>query len=390
MPTRRQILAGMAVLPLAGMAFPALGAQGDGDRRLVVVVLRGAMDGLSAVPAFGDPDFARLRGPLDLGRPGGEGGVLDLDGTFGLHPRLAGLHRLYGKGELAVIHAVATPYRERSHFSGQDTLENGTSSATGARDGWLARTLPMVTPDDAVAVAESVPYLLRGAAHVTAWTPSRRMPVDEDTMDRLETLYAEDPALSNVLGEALLADSLAGEPEPAQPGAPRRDRFQVQMSAAARFLSQPSGPRIAVLNSVGWDTHINQPGRLERQFTSLDAGIEALRAGLGDAWRRTAVLVVSEFGRTVAINGSRGTDHGTGGAAFLLGGAVNGGRVLADWPGLAQDRLLDGRDLRPTLDLRAVAKGVLHDHLKIAGGALDSRIFPESGSARAVRDLIRA
>jgi uncharacterized protein (DUF1501 family) len=389
MPTRRQILGAMAALPLAGLALPVW-AQESGERRFIVVILRGGLDGLSAVQAYGDPDFAGMRGTLALGKPGTQGGVLDLDGTFGLHPSLAGLHTLYGKGELAVIHAAASPYRERSHFSAQDTLENGTNSATGARDGWLARTLPLVRPEGAIAIAEAIPYLLRGGPNVTAWAPSSRKAVDEDTMSRLQMLYAEDPLLSSALEEALQADALAGDTATAHKGGPPPDRFRTQMEAAARFLLQPTGPRVAVVNFGGWDTHAIQNSRLHQLLARLDNGMDGLRTGLGEAWRHTAVLVVTEFGRTVAINGTGGTDHGTAGIAFLAGGAINGGRVIADWPGLARASQLDGRDLRPTTDLRAVAKGVLADHMKLSAAALDSRIFPESGSVKAIEGLIRA
>jgi uncharacterized protein (DUF1501 family) len=387
MPTRRQILGAMAVLPLAGVTFPSWAAPGGGER-LVVVILRGGLDGLSAVQPHADPDFARVRGPLALGAPDG---LLDLDGTFGLHPSLARLHGLYRKGEAAVLHATTTPYRDRSHFSGQDTLENGTTSATGARDGWLARALPMVRPgSDAIAVSESVPYLLRGAKRVASWAPASRRPVDEDTMARLTLLYAEDPLFAGALDEALQADALSGKPGRAKTDGPPPDRFSVLMDSAARFLAKPDGPRVAVVNMGGWDTHTNQNARLTRLLGSLDSGLDTLCTTLGDAWRRTAVLVVTEFGRTVAINGTKGTDHGTGGIALLAGGAIKGGRVIADWPGLAQASLLDGRDLRPTLDLRAAAKGLLHDHLRIATSALDTTVFPESGGVRPLQGLIRA
>ncbi|MGE0667394.1 MAG: DUF1501 domain-containing protein [Sphingomonadales bacterium] len=391
MPTRRQLLGAMMAAPLATLSFPAIGwANAPGRARFVVLILRGGMDGLSAVPAHADPALASRRGPLDLGSP--RDGVLDLDGTFGLHPGLPTLHALYGSGELAVIHAVSSPYRDRSHFSGQDVLENGTLTDRGAGDGWLGRALAHAAPapETAIAVRETVPLLLRGGKGVMSWSPSALPDVDADTLERVAMLYEGDPLFAEALDAAIGINRMAGsEIDGADRQAGRLRRVGVLMEAAGRFLAADDGPSVAAVDIGGWDTHARQSGLLGSQFAMLDQGVASLREALDAAWRHTAVLTITEFGRTVAANGSGGTDHGTGGVSFLLGGAVKGGRVIADWPGLSPSALLDGRDLRPTTDLRAVAKGILADHLHVAGGALDTVVFPGSENVRPMQGLIR-
>lgn len=383
MPTRRRILQAMAALPILSLGFPALAHPSAGEARLMVLVLRGGMDGLAAVPAPGDPAYAARRGALAVPKAD----VLDLDGTFGLHPGLSTLHALYGKGELAILHACCSPYRDRSHFAAQDMLENGMVPGRRAADGWLARALPY-TESHAIAVGETVPLLLRGGKGAASWAPSAMPVIDEDTLRRIAMLYEADPLFAEALDSALGANAIASDAARRRPGP--ADRFRTLMGAAGRFLAAPEGPRVAVVELGGWDTHSDQRGRLDRQFGVLDQGIAALRDSAGTAWPAMAVLAVTEFGRTAAINGTGGTDHGTGGAAFLLGGAVRGGRVVADWPGLQSAALLDGRDLRPTTDLRAIIKGVLRDHLGVPRQALDTAVFPESGSVAPLSGLIRA
>jgi uncharacterized protein (DUF1501 family) len=394
MLTRRTLLSRSVQCAALAAAAPRLVlADRPGDARLVFVILRGALDGLAAVPPYGEPRYAALRGELALASPTSSGGALKLDGTFALHPSLANLYALYGAGELAVLHAVATPYRERSHFDGQAVLENGGTAAPALHDGWLNRTLGAFatsTREAAIAVADNVPLVLRGHRPVTSWAPSRLPDAPDDTLERIKELYANDTLLGARLRDALATKAMAGD---AGGGARGRADGQLQglASAAARFLAAPDGPRIAVLEATGWDTHANQgaeQGQLAARLGGLDAAIAALQRDLGDAWQRTAVLVVTEFGRTVAVNGTRGTDHGTGTCAFLAGGAVRGGRVLADWPGLAERNLYQARDLKPTTDLRAVFKGVLRDHLRVAPGALDTQVFPASAGAAAMDGLI--
>ncbi len=388
---RRHFLAAAGAGGLA-LACPGLAlARTDSDARLVLVILRGALDGLAAVPVIGDPSYRRQRGALAIAAPGTADGALALETDFALHPALTGLHARYRQQELLVFHAVATPYRERSHFDGQDWLEAG---AGRARDGWLNRSLESLpqtgTGESGIALGSTLPLALRGAAPVTNWAPSRLPDADKDTLRRISLLYAEDPLLAARFSEALHAAAIAGTMDGAgRAFGPRA--FEQLARAAGRFLAAPDGPRIAVLESTGWDTHANQgaaKGQLANRLQGLDRGLEELAAALGAAWSDTAVIVVTEFGRTVAVNGTNGTDHGTASCAFLLGGAVAGGRVIADWPGLATGDLHEARDLRPTMDLRSVFKGVLHDHLGVAPGQLEDRVFPGSRAAAPLGNLL--
>jgi uncharacterized protein (DUF1501 family) len=367
--------------------FARLAAAGTNpDARFVLVILRGGLDGLAAVPPYAEPRYAELRGPLALGAPGTDGGALDLDGTFGLHPALTNLHSMYRAREALVLHATSTPYRDRSHFDAQHVLEAGGVNPGAAAGGWLNRAL--VALDDAgnareaVALADTVPLVLRGELAVTSWAPSRLPETDDDTLLRVRRLYeAADPGLAQALYDALEARAIVGDTSEQRMDGRAGLRIAPLASAAARFLASPEGPRIAVLDAGGWDTHANQGGTqgpLAQRLRGLDDGLQTLRSELGAHWRETTVVVVTEFGRAVAVNGTRGTDHGTAGCAFLAGGAVRGGRVLGDWPGLAARDLHEGRDLRATTDLRALFKAVLHDRFGVAEAALASTVFPSS------------
>ena len=396
MTTRRealQRLGGMAALTgLPGLAFSA---TSTGERRLVFFFLRGGMDGLSAVPPYGDPHYAPRRGALAVGAPGTPGGALDLDGHFGLSPNLAEMHKLYAARELAVLHAVATPYRERSHFDAQNLLENGTAKPFGRETGWLNAALASAggtgSTTGGFALGQSIPLVMRGPAQVGSWSPSR-LPVPEaDLLERLAELYRGDELLGRSFTAAREAQSMMeGRDASGGMGGGMGGGMQpvVELArAAGEILGKREGPRVASIDFGGWDTHINQLGeysQLTRSLRLLDRSVATLKTALGPAWRHTAVLIVTEFGRAVAANGSSGTDHGTAGVAFVAGGAVRGGRVVADWPGLAQGRLHEGRDLRPTLDLRALFKAALAAQLGVAESALETQVFPDS---RAVRPL---
>jgi uncharacterized protein (DUF1501 family) len=398
---RRNFVQGAALGAMASMLPRCLFAHTDSDARFVLVILRGALDGLAAVPAYGDGSYAGKRGELAITAP-----QLKLDGMFGLNPALAHLHERYQARELIVFHAVASPYRERSHFDGQDWLENGSADAARVHDGWLNRALPAVAATKtrsseqvALALAQNVPLVLRGGARVNSWAPSRLPQADSDTLQRISDLYADDQYFASRLQAALAADEVAGsdmQDDAQGMGKGGRDPLRALgsvTSSAGKFLAAADGPRIAVIEASGWDTHANQGaenGQLANRLRGLDTGLDSLRTSMGAAWRDTAVLVVTEFGRTVAINGTRGTDHGTATAAFLVGGAVAGGRVVADWPGLATSALYQGRDLRPTLDLRAVCKGILGPHLGVAESTLEEKVFPDSRGVRAVDGLIRS
>ena len=420
MPTRRTFLQQGAALGALGLtARYSFAAPAAGDARFVFVILRGALDGLAAVPPYGDPDYARLRGALAIAAPGAADGALRLDGTFGLHPALQFLHESYDAKELLPLHAVSTPYRERSHFDGQDVLESGLALPHASQTGWLNRALVGLPAnairgkEGGVALGQNVPLVLRGPAPIASWSPSQLPAIDDDTLQRIVDRYASEPLLAQRLAEALAADQIATEAQAgsmadqgmattAQPSAgdsiqqrgaaPPAGRYLDTVRTAAAFLTRADGPSVAVFDTTGWDTHFNEggaQGQLRARLGALDQSLRALKEGLGSSWSRTVVLLATEFGRTAAANGTRGTDHGTGAAAFLLGGAVAGGRVLADWPGLSERALYQGRDLKPTLDLRLVAKSVLHDHLRIGARNLDNDVFRDSGKAY-LSDLVRA
>ena len=385
--TRRSALLGLSAAFTLGRASLALGAAPT-DNRFVVFLLRGALDGLSAVQPYGDPSFVSLRGELALPAPGTPDGVLDLGGFYGLHPSLANLHAMYLAGQATIIHAVAGHYRSRSHFEAQDYLESGVDQRLSS--GWLNRavaTMPAQPGQDiALTLGLSAPLMLRGPARVEAWAPEKfGQAPGEDFYARLMRLSAHDAMIAPVLAEGLKQRGVSPDTGSGGPKQPQ----EVKLAAAAgQLLSRPGGPRVAVLEMEGWDTHAGQLPRLKNQLNQLDAALGALKTGLGDAWAKTAVLVVTEFGRTARINGTKGTDHGTGGVAFVLGGAVAGGHVRADWPGLGQGRLFEDRDLMPSADVRSVAKGLLAGHLHLSPAAL-AQAFPQSGDAQPMAGLLR-
>ena len=389
---RRRFLLGGGALALGAALPTVLFAQTGGSARLVVVILRGALDGLAAVPPWADPHYADLHRELAIAAPGLEGGALPLDGTFGLHPSFAFLHERYLSGEAVVFHAVASPYRDRSHFDGQNVLENGLAAPLGTADGWLNRALAALpaSAKGAVAISQNVPLILRGEVPVISKSPQATPDVDEDLLARLADLYSQDDWFSARLSEGVQTEKLGvGGAKPA----PGTDRIVGVARMAAALMRSDGGPEVAVIEASGWDTHANQggaKGTLAQRLAGLDRALHALADDLGPLWPQTAVLAVTEFGRTAAMNGTRGTDHGTGGCAFLAGGAVRGGRVIADWPGLSRTSLIDDRDLRPTLDLRSVFKAVLDEHLHVDSRTLSTRVFPDSSGARPLKGLIRA
>lgn len=403
---RRALFGGAAAL-FGGAFLPRLGQAANGaDPRFLTVILRGALDGLSAVPAIGDPDYATIRGALAMSADGPQA-VLPAGPLFAFNPRLAKLHRMMLAGDALVVQAVATPYRERSHFDGQNVLESGLDRV-GGNDGWLNRALvampgrpgqrPGVRPDRAqgLALAPSVPLIIRGPAPILSWAPQFAVSADADTVDRVLAIYdARDPVLAAALRAGARMDTEANaRPARGSPGGGlgAAARFPELAAFAADRVARPDGPRVAVLNVEGWDTHAAQgptTGRLGALLGFLDEGIAALEAGLRPVWDQTAVLLITEFGRTVRINGTEGTDHGTGTIAILVGGAVKGGRVIADWPGLAPRALYAGRDLAPTTDLRAVIKGVLAGQFGLTDRVLAESVFPGSADVRPMAGLIK-
>ena len=399
MITRREILRGAAAGAFATVAPSISFANAETDSRLVLVILRGAADGLAIAAPYGDGNYNRVRGELALPAPGASNGLLKLDGMFGLHPSLSGVYDEYEQGRAMVVHAIASPYRERSHFDGQDVLENGAKTTGLLRDGWLNRALaPLggsLGTETAIAMAQNTPLVLRGENSTTSWAPSQLPDADDSTLLRLQSLYADDEFFATRLAQAMKSQEIAADQGGMQNMRTRRGDAQQILAiaqATAKFLTTDGGPRIAVLESGGWDTHANQGaenGALANRLSGLDAGLSALREGLGDTWAHTVVAVVTEFGRTAHVNGTRGTDHGTATAALLLGGALDGGRVVADWPGLGKSDLYEGRDLRATADTRSLFKGILADHLDLPSAFLERSVFPDSSSATAMRGLIK-
>ncbi len=407
-PSRRELLLASGAL-FAWTYLPRVARAEGRDPRFLTIILRGALDGLGTVAPVGDPDWLSLRGDKALALEGAHA-ALPLDSMFALNPAMPNFHRLYKAGQAIVVHAAATPYRERSHFDGQDVLESGLPKPGAADTGWLNRAFSSIERGgridskgkEAFAVGPVVPLVVRGPAPVVSWAPPRLPPASDDTMMRLLDLYRHtDPALAHALEErmGLAAIARAGgiSQDPANPAAKRAGVAQVRAyfaeaaGSAAKFLAREEGPRVGALAFDGWDTHANEgasDGRLAQLLGALDGAIAAIETEMGAAWRETVVAVVTEFGRTARINGTAGTDHGTATVALLAGGALKGGRVVADWPGLKPTDLLDGRDLKPTTDLRAVLKGVLKDHLRVADDALTNKIFPGSINVHPADGLI--
>ncbi|THD63068.1 MAG: DUF1501 domain-containing protein [Bradyrhizobium sp.] len=394
--SRRGLLLGGA--SFAAWAYlPKFARAADGrDPRLIVVILRGALDGLATVAPSGDPDYAGLHGSIAL-TPDGPHAAVMLDSFFALHPSMPEFARMYREKHAAVIHAVSTPYRDRSHFDGQDVLESGYAGPGRVQSGWLNRTLAALPRGDRVtsglAVGPTTPLVLRGPAPTVGWAPVTLPQAADDTAARLLELYSHrDPALATALSQGLKLDKTAqGDDMKPKPGTNNIGAMRLVARGAAKLMSADDGPRIAALAFDGWDTHANEGGpvgRLAQLLSGLDGALAEFESGLGERWRDTVVVVATEFGRTARINGTEGTDHGTGTIALLAGGAVKGGRVIADWPGLKPANLYEGRDLAPTTDLRAVIKGVLHDHLSLNERALAETVFPDSATVKPVKGLL--
>jgi len=404
-PSRRDVLLASGTL-FAWAYLPKIALAEGRDPRFLAIILRGALDGLAAVAPVGDPDWIALRGDSALTLQG-KTPALKLNDFFALNPAMPNLHRMFAANEAIIVHACATPYRERSHFDGQDVLEGGLTKPTVSESGWLNRALAglaaggRVNPSGgkAFAVGPVTPLVVRGAAPVLPWSPQRILPAGEDTVTRLLDLYRHsDPKFAAALeGHARLAaleraGDMEQKPGAAAPGPGQvRAYFAEVAGTAARFLAQADGPRVGALALDGWDTHNNEGianGRLAQLLGALDGALAAIEANMGPAWRETVVALVTEFGRTARINGTEGTDHGTATVALLVGGALKGGRVIADWPGLKAADLYENRDLKPTTDLRGVLKGLLRDHLRADERALAQNVFPGSADVKPLAGLV--
>lgn len=379
--SRRHFLCGTAALLAApGIVF----AQAPTERRFIFVIQRGAADGLNIVVPYADPAYARQRGALAID----PSAALKLDGTFALHPSLTELAGLYKAGQATFFHAVASPYRDRSHFDGQNVLETGGRAPYVLKDGWLNRLLSAQSRPgkDAIAFATTMPTAMRGDVSVQSYAPSTLPQASDDLLIRVGQLYGEDAQLHALWSAALDGSAMAAGMDQ---GAKRQKPAELGRVAAS-FLGKKDGPRIAMIETSGWDTHSGQNNRLATQLDNLNSLVAALREGLGPVWEQTVILVATEFGRTVAANGTGGTDHGTGAAAMLLGGGVQGGRIIADWPGLEPGNLLDGRDLTPTLALDALIAQTCAEVFRSDPERMKRVLFPGSAKGSSLPRLLKA
>ena len=382
MISRRQFLSFAAagagtILVSPHMAFASV----ETDRRFVFVIQRGAADGLNIVVPYAEPSYQSLRGApaIDASM------ATKLNGTFALHPSLAETAKMYASGEALFVHAVASPYRDRSHFDGQNVLETGGTSPYQVKDGWLNRLVAMMpaTHENAIAFAPTVPLALRGKADVTSYVPSGLPQAPDDLLVRVSELYEQDAQLRPLWESAMTARGLAGD------AGARQDPASLGKLAAS-FLSREDGPRMAMIETGGWDTHSAQNPRLANQLKALDTMLASLRDGLGPLWGKTTVLVATEFGRAAAANGTGGTDHGTGSVAMLVGGAVKGGRVLGDWPGLKPSDLYQARDLRATTPLDALIAGAASESFGLDPHRTAAALFAQAGPTQPLAGLIRS
>ncbi|WP_299543500.1 DUF1501 domain-containing protein [Phenylobacterium sp.] len=387
------------------MAVPALAADGALNRRkLIVVICRGGMDGLSVAPPIGDGEYRGLRGSLAL-----NDSALPLDGTFALHPQLAAVHALARAGEARIVPAVATPDRARSHFEAQDVLETGAAGVYSTTSGWLNRAVETLSAHrkvDALSVGPTAPLILRGKVQTASWSPGRSVDAEARLPILLQDLYRNDPLLGPALARGLATETMAKDAtaglEGVQPaammggkvgtaGAPPqqgRDAARTMGASLAGFMREPGGPTVAAISLDGFDSHANQAGLLTARLAYLDAVLDGVRSGLGPEWKDTVVVVATEFGRTARANGTGGTDHGTASTALLLGGALKPGGIVGDWPTLKVQALYENRDVTPTLDMRGLFKGVLAEHMGVDRAALENAVFPNSAAAKPVMGLV--
>jgi uncharacterized protein (DUF1501 family) len=382
MLSRRNFIAlSGSAIATAGFGAPMAFARAATHKRFVFIIQRGAADGLSTLAPVGDPAFVSQRGVLSEDF----GSVPRLDSMFALHPSLDGMRKLYEQKQALFVHAVASPYRERSHFDGQNVLETGGGSVNALKDGWLNRLLTLLPKEDkAIALSATIPMALRGSAPVASYAPSSLPNASDDLLTRVANMYESDPELHAVWAQALSTRMLAS-------GFAAGDGRNAAATGAlaARLLSADDGARIAMVETNGWDTHAGQRGFLSAQLKALDILVDSLKEGLGPLWSDTLVVVATEFGRTVRVNGTQGTDHGTASMTMLLGGAVNGGRVVADWPGLSDSALYDGRDLLPTAGLDTVITSAVAPHFDLLHQGAAKTLFPDLQSAAMMKDLVR-
>lgn len=383
---RRSLLAGSLALGATGLAWPRMAfAKAAGTKNILLVVLRGAADGMAMLAPTGDPGFAALREEALSDYEGAR----KAGGMFAIHPSFEQIGAAYGKGETLFVHATATSYRERSHFDGQNLLETGGTKPFATRDGWLNRLVALVGDGEgavpkALAVAPTMPLALRGAAPASSYAPSSLPDASEDFRQRVSLLYQDDEQLGGLWSRALETQAMAGDSN-----LRNLRNAEAAGTLAASLMSGAGSARIAMIELGGWDNHANQNGAFGRAARNLDALLGAYRTGMDEAWSDTLVMVATEFGRTARLNGTRGTDHGTGTATFLLGGSVRGGRVIADWPGLSNAALFEQRDLNPTTSLEAVIAGASAEHFGLDPQLTMARLFPDR-TTKPLEGLIRS
>nr|WP_295106196.1 DUF1501 domain-containing protein [uncultured Caulobacter sp.] len=407
---------GISVNFFGSQAFAA--SEGDlAKKKLVVVICRGGMDGLSVSPPVGDANYTALRGSIAMQRDQ----VRMLDETFGLHAALKTVHALAQQGQARIAPAIASPDRARSHFEAQDVLETGASGVYGAETGWLNRTLEALAPVrkvEGLSVGTTAPLILRGKVQAASWSPGKGVDETARLPTLLQDLYRNDPMLGPAFARGLETETMAQQamtalsatpamnvaaastPNMVQPASMSptmaNDRQNRAGSEAARklgstlggFMTQAGGPQIAAISLDGFDTHAGQLGQIATRLTYMDAVLDGLHSGLGAEWKNTVVIAVTEFGRTARVNGTGGTDHGTASTGLILGGALKKGGIVGDWPGLAQNALFENRDTAPTLDMRGLFKGVLADHIGVDRAVLESKVFPDSAAAKPVTGLV--
>ncbi|THD63528.1 DUF1501 domain-containing protein [Phenylobacterium sp.] len=414
--SRRGVLASAAGfgLSLQLMAVPAMAADGDlNKRKVIVVICRGGMDGLSVAPPIGDGEYHGLRGGLAL-----TDAALPVDGTFALHPQLTSVHALAKAGEARIVPAIATPDRARSHFEAQDVLETGAAGVYSTTSGWLNRAVETISVHrkvDALSVGPTAPLILRGKVQTASWSPGRSVDAEARLPTLLQDLYRDDDLLGPALARGLATETMAKDATAGLSGAqpsgmmgmvgssagagagpkagaggaqPGREAARTLGQSLAGFMREPGGPTVAAISLDGFDSHANQANLLTQRLAYLDAVLDGVHQGLGPEWKNTVVLVATEFGRTARANGTGGTDHGTGSTALILGGALKGNGIVGDWPTLKQQALFENRDVAPTLDMRGLFKGVLADHMGVDRTALETTVFPNSAAARPVTGLV--
>ncbi|MBS0383039.1 MAG: DUF1501 domain-containing protein [Proteobacteria bacterium] len=399
MATRRQFLVGSALGAATLLVWPKLTFAATGsDTRFLFVLLRGGLDGLESVPPYGDPGYQAIRGALALS-PSADKPAHKLDNVFALHPSFDYASQLYAQGQFMPVVAAAPPYWGRSHFQAQNCVENGTAKPDGAQTGWLNRCITCIPGVDGLACAAVMPLTMRGTAKVETWSPPLPTEVNPILLQKLQPLYAADTRLAAPFARAVAQQNDSPVPQSGvgtmamqngKPGKKAAGGLPVMMGAAGGFMGKTDGPRIAFVEDDGWDTHANEAAIVTRKIAELDAGLKAFHDAIGAQWQRTVLIVATEFGRTAHINGTGGTDHGTGGSMFLAGGALRGGRVAGQWPGIGSGELFQNRDVHATTDFRSVFKGVLSEHLGVPESRLEATVFPGSNAVEPLGGLVAA